>query len=222
MLTDSSKGLSGNALKIIAILTMFLDHMGAVLIKSGALNRVLRMVGRMAFPIFAFLLVEGFLHTKDVKRYGLRLLLFGFLSEIPFDLAVFNRPFEISYQNIYFTLFFGLIALAGFQKYEDGKSLWKQAAVLIGCGFAATVFHTDYGAFGVIFIVLLYMTRQNPRMRTFIGALALVWELPAILAFIPINLYNGKRGNLSLKYVFYGFYPIHLLFLWGIWRLFMY
>lgn len=219
MLMERTRGLSGNGLKIIALLTMFLDHIGAVLIVSGWRNQVLRMVGRVAFPIFAFLLVEGFLHTRDVKRYGLRLLAFGFLSEIPFDLALFHTPFEMSHQNVFFTLFLGLIALAGYQKCEDDRALWRQAAVLIACGFTATILRTDYEAFGVIFIVLLYMTRQSPRMQTIIGSLALIWELPAILAFIPIRMYNGTRGALSLKYIFYVCYPLHLLLLWGIWRL---
>ncbi len=216
---EQTRGLSSNALKLIALLTMFLDHIGAVLIVSGWMNQVLRMVGRVSFPIFAFLLVEGFLHTRDVKRYGLRLLAFGFLSEIPFDLALFHTPFEMSHQNVFFTLFLGLLALEGCRRYEDDASLWKRAAVLVVCGFAAIILRTDYEAFGVIFIVLLYMTRQSPRLQTIMGSLALVWELPAVFAFIPIRMYNGTRGTLPLKYIFYICYPLHLFLLWGIWRL---
>ena len=216
--------LSGNALKIIAIVTMLIDHIGAVLIENGILggpfsfdwdiiqasaglrlwwnvDMVLRAIGRIAFPIFAYLLVEGFLHTRDVKKYGLRLLAFGLLSEV---------------QNVYFTLFLGLAAMIGVQKYEKERMVWKQALVLLLCCGASVVLRTDYGAFGVIFIVLLYMTRQNPRAQTIFGALALIWEMTAVLAFIPIRMYNGTRGRWNLKYLFYAFYPVHILVLWGI------
>lgn len=236
--------LSGNALKIIAIVTMLIDHIGAVLIENGILggpfsfdwdiiqasaglrlwwnvDMVLRAIGRIAFPIFAYLLVEGFLHTRDVKKYGLRLLAFGLLSEVPFDLAIYHVPFYRDYQNVYFTLFLGLAAMIGVQKYEKERMVWKQALVLLLCCGASVVLRTDYGAFGVIFIVLLYMTRQNPRAQTIFGALALIWEMTAVLAFIPIRMYNGTRGRWNLKYLFYAFYPVHLLILWGIWKIFL-
>lgn len=236
--------LSGNALKIIAITTMLIDHIGAVLIENGILGGpfsfdwdavqasagltfwwnvdvVLRAIGRIAFPIFAYLLVEGFLHTRDVKKYGLRLLVFGLLSEIPFDLAIYHAPFYWGYQNVYFTLFLGLIAMAGIQKCENERMLWKQTLVLLLCCGASIVLNTDYGAFGVIFIALLYMTRRNPRTQTIFGVLALIWEVSAVLAFIPIRMYNGARGKWNLKYLFYAFYPVHLLILWGIWKIFL-
>lgn len=237
----ASKGISSTALKIIAVTTMFIDHIGAVLIEGGILGEgmtlslsdiasfssrsvwwqtdlILRLVGRIAFPIFAFLLVEGFLHTRNVKKYGIRLLIFGFLSEIPFDLAVFHIPFYFGYQNVFFTLFFALLALWGLRRWEDKKSLWKQIAAVGLCCLGAAALKSDYGAFGVIFVVLLYMTRENPRIQTISGSLAISWELTAFLAFIPIRLYNGTKGKGSLKYIFYAFYPLHLLFLYGIWR----
>jgi len=236
--------LSGNALKLIAIAAMVIDHIGAVLIENGILggpfsfdfaaiqasaslsfwwnvDQVLRAVGRIAFPIFAFLLVEGFLHTRDRKKYGLRLLLFGLVSEIPFDLAVYHVPFYWGYQNIYFTLFLGLVAMTGVQKYEQEGSMLKQAAVLLACCFGAVLLHTDYDSFGVILIVLLYMTRKNPRTQTLFGVLILMWEATAALAFIPIRMYNKTRGTWNLKYLFYAFYPVHLLILWGVWKAFL-
>ena len=127
-------GLSGTALKYIACITMLIDHIGASCIEAGILlpalaagaascggipvstllaaDRVLRYIGRLAFPIFCFLAVEGFLHTHDVKKYVRRLLLFGLLSEVPFDLAFFRTPFAPQHQNVYWTLALGVLAMA--------------------------------------------------------------------------------------------------------------
>lgn len=216
--------MSGTALKWIAVISMLIDHTAEVLMNhNAALTEpiwaqtyvLMRGIGRIAFPIYAFLLVEGFLHTRDVKKYLTRMFLFAVVSEIPFDLAVFHTPFYWGYQNVFFTLFLGLLALAGIRW---GTGLWKQALALIMCVGAAQLINCDYGAFGVFFIVLLYMTRYDKKTQTVLGALSLVWELPGILAFIPIRLYNGTRGRCGNKYFFYAFYPAHLLILWMIGR----
>ncbi len=216
--------MSGTALKWIAVISMLIDHTAEVLMNHNAaltdpiwaqIYVLMRGIGRIAFPIYAFLLVEGFLHTRDVKKYLTRMFLFAVVSEIPFDLAVFHTPFYWGYQNVFFTLFLGLLALAGIRW---GTGLWKQALALIMCVGAAQLINCDYGAFGVFFIVLLYMTRYDKKTQTVLGALSLVWELPGILAFIPIRLYNGTRGRCGNKYFFYAFYPAHLLILWMIGR----
>lgn len=227
--------LSGNGLKMIAIITMLIDHIGAMIIEPGILklqqmgdysmiyrseyltmwwniDMVLRSIGRIAFPIFCFLLVEGFRHTRDVKKYALRMLVFCAVSEIPFDLAVWDTWFYPQYQNVYFTLLLGLLALAGIEKYRT--SLIKQAFVMAGCCGAAMLLRTDYGAFGVFFIVLLYLLRYDTVMQTIMGCIASFWEKTAPLAFIPIRMYNGRRGTWNLKYIFYAFYPAHILLLW--------
>jgi len=251
LLSQSEKYLSGNALKMIAIVTMFIDHAAVVLIENNILNGpfhfdfqainssksltmwwnidiAMRYIGRFAFPIFCFLIVEGFLHTRDVRKYAWRLLVFAFISEIPFDLAAFNTWFYIQYQNVYFTLFLGLLAIAGIQRYDgsggrkesgeidfitESPCLWKQAVVIVACCGAAHLLRTDYDAFGVFFIVLLYLCRNQIWMQTIIGSIALLWEVTAPLAFIPIRLYNGTRGKKNLKWFFYLFYPVHLLVL---------
>ena len=126
---------SGTALKTIACITMLVDHIGASCIEAGLLlpeletgevsggawnqislyqlDRVLRFTGRLAFPIFCFLLVEGFVHTHDVKKYVRRLFLFALISEVPFDLAFFRTPFALDHQNVYWTLALGVLAMAG-------------------------------------------------------------------------------------------------------------
>lgn len=113
--------MSGTTLKWIAVISMLIDHTAEVLINHNAaltdpiwaqIYVLMRGIGRIAFPIYAFLLVEGFLHTRDVKKYLARMLTFAVVSEIPFDLAVFHTPFYWGYQNVFFTLFLGLLALA--------------------------------------------------------------------------------------------------------------
>lgn len=221
--------LSGTTLKWIAVISMLIDHTAEVLINHNAaltdpiwaqIYVLMRGIGRIAFPIYAFLLVEGFLHTRDVKKYLARMLTFAVVSEIPFDLAVFHTPFYWGYQNVFFALFLGLLALAGENVVHQssgmfaGAGLWKQAFVLILCVGTAQLINCDYGAFGVFFIILLYMTRYDKKTQTVLGAISLIWELPGILAFIPIRLYNGTRGRCGNRYFFYAFYPVHLLALW--------
>lgn len=240
--TVRSRGLSGNVLKIIAIVTMLIDHIGAVIIEPGifhapdqaaiqavlatdaglkwfAADQVLRTVGRIAFPIFCFLLVEGFLHTKDWKKYAARLLAFALISEIPFDMAVFGSWFNPEYQNVFFTLFVGLLVLEGYRRFESSQI--KQILVMLAGCVAAFLLRCDYNVFGIVLIVILYLFRNNRKYRTLAGGLMAALEsssffCAAALAFIPIHLYNGTRGKLRLKYLFYWFYPVHLLILYAI------
>lgn len=229
--------LSGNALKMIAVITMLIDHIGVVLIENGILggpfnydfnaiwasqyltmwwkvDRVLRYIGRLAFPIFCFLIVEGLVHTRNVKNYGRRLLIFALISEIPFDLAAFGTWFCPDYQNVYFTLFLGLLAIAGIRKFQEEGNLYKQALVMVLCCGCAKLLKTDYGMFGVFFIILLYLCRSRIVMQTVLGSVALLEDaLTAPLAFVPIRMYNGTRGKRNWKWFFYVFYPAHLLVL---------
>lgn len=230
------KCLNSNGLKWVAIITMLIDHGAVVLIENRILggpfhlmapgtstdiamwwkvNIALRFIGRLAFPIFCYQIVEGFLHTGDVKRYGRRLLVFAFISEIPFDLAVFNTWFYPQYQNVYITLFLGLAAIGAVHRYEQEGSLWKQALAFVLCCGLAQFLKADYGAFGVFFMVLLYYCRHRAGMQTTLGCIAMAWEITAPLAFIPIRMYNGQRGSKRWQWFFYIFYPVHLLLLAG-------
>ena len=190
---------------------------------------VLRMViGRVAFPIFCFLLVEGFQKTRDVKKYIFRLGIFALVSEIPFDLALTGNLFDFAYQNVFFTLFLGVVVLAIMNQIQKlnihkvVKVILSVIAVVAGAGIA-DVLNTDYYAMGVVFIVTLYLFRNHSVWRFFAGALVLLGggilvgiglsELAGLIAFAFICFYNGERG-LKLKYVFYLFYPVHLLVLY--------
>lgn len=223
--------LSGSTLKIIAIIAMFLDHFAASILFYGVLApaapisegtelwtvyqiyEVLRTIGRIAFPIFCFLLVEGFVHTSNRKKYAFRLLLFACLSEVPFDLAVFNTWFTLEHQNVFFTLFLGFLtiwAMEYFQPQKESLRMPIQFMILVIGSLAALLLATDYDYKGIVLIVVLYLLRSQPVLRTVCACICLLWEPAACFAFIPIHMYNGKRG-LSLKYVFYFFYPVHLL-----------
>lgn len=226
---STRRGLSGTALKGIACVTMLIDHIGASCLENGflsapaapaglaALDLVLRLIGRLAFPIFCFLLVEGFLHTHDVKKYIGRLFLFGLLSEVPFDMAFFKTPFHWGNQNVYWTLGLGVLAMALLQKSEDadGNAAWTGRLAALGCAVVAQLAGTDYGAIGVALIVALYLTRNDRRYQCIIGAGMMLFEITAPLAFVLLWFYNGERGRCPqwAKWAFYGFYPVHLTLL---------
>lgn len=216
------KSLTGSTLKLIAIITMFIDHIGAGILEQLPgfysnptilyTDMVFRYIGRIAFPIFCFLLVEGFLHTSDTKKYAIRLFLFALISEIPFDLAFSRKILETNHQNVFFTLFIGLITLMAIKHFEN-KKIIRILAMFAGIA-AAQLLRTDYGGFGVVLILLLYMFHDKIKYRNIICSLSLIWEPTAIIAFVPITLYNGARG-IKMKYFFYIFYPAHLLLIYA-------
>ena len=236
------RSFSGTALKTIACITMLVDHIGASCIEAGhllpelergevsggawdqlslfQLDRVLRFTGRLAFPLFCFLLVEGFVHTHNVKGYLGRLVLFGLLSEVPFDLAFFRTPFDPSAQNVYWTLALGVLAMAGLKRFEKENGLpgWQGLVWAGGCAALALAANTDYHAIGVLIICTLYLTRADRKRQCLAGALLFLFELTAPLAFVLVWFYNGQRGACSplQKKAFYWFYPVHLLVLAGI------
>lgn len=206
---QKAAGMNGFILKMIAVVTMLIDHIGAVLYPG---DMIWRYIGRIAFPIFVFLLTEGFAHTKDAKKYGMRLFVFALISEIPFDLAIHGTVLEFSGQNVFFTLWIGLLMLMILEHFRGKIPLQVLTAVL--CMLAAYLLRTDYDYKGILLILVFWLFRGQP-VRRLIGFAAVVLllfepiEYFALLAYIPILLYNGKRG-LPLKYLFYIFYPAHL------------
>ena len=226
---------SGSTLKMIALVIMFIDHIGAVIVQRtmamegfnhdfwSSLYWPIRYVGRLAFPIFCFLLVEGFVHTSNVKKYLKGMLLFALISEIPFNLGIAGTLFSLEYQNVFWELALGIMAMLSLEMNKKKKSnYWIQVvlriAVIIVFAGIAEVLNFDYGMYGIISIVALYAFREKRLMQLLIGAVSFYWEPVAPLAFLLIALYNGKRGR-NIKYAFYIFYPTHLLVLYAIARI---
>ncbi len=225
--------LSGSVLKLIAVITMFIDHTGYVFYSFPAFREplftalgetvtlyfILRKIGRLAFPIYCFLIGEGLRYTKKPIRYLMRLLVFAFISEIPFNLMVSGKFLWSSNQNVFFTLFLG--ALCIYFLINIKINFLKAGLILTALG-VSIVLKADYGAAGMVVIVLLYALRGYPIVQAIAGYPLFGGGLYAVAAFIPINLYNGKRGFIRhpvLKYAFYLFYPAHMLVLVGIRKL---
>jgi len=209
---ESRFGINGFWLKLIAVITMLIDHTGSVLFPQYI---ELRYIGRIAFPIYCFLIVEGAMHTSDIKKYQLRLLLFAFISEIPFDLAHGGAAFDFQSQNVFFTLFLGLFAVSAIERY---KRSFKSSAIVVLICLLSILLKTDYSVGGVCFILFFYIFYKNKIAQCISFALtnALVFggiQNYALFSLIPIYLYNGKRG-INVKYLFYIFYPAHLMILY--------
>lgn len=221
------RGISQETLKLIACITMLIDHIGAVLVPWMPL----RVIGRLSFPIFCFLISEGVFHTRKPWKYALRLGVCALLSEIPFDYCFFGR-INWGHQNVMITLLLGFCALyAG--KYIT--NFWMK--ILAAAPFVAisAVTDGDYGVRGVLLILLFGLTREF-RLRPLVQLVGIFliffdphgWPLFRVLgtsvtlqmtcvaAMIPIALYSGEKltHNRFIQWGFYLFYPVHLLVLW--------
>lgn len=209
-------------LQIIAALMMLCDHVAYVFVDSygyEAIYETMRVIGRISFPIFCFLLVQGFLTTSNIKKYILRILVFAILSEIPFDLAFFGSSFYQGAQNVMFTMLIGLLTLCGLKKYETNM-YFKVGILILGC-LSAYWLHTDYSYMGVALIVIFYMMRGNALSMIFWAALLFFvdggMQFYAVLALPFCTQYSAEKEERRLpRYFFYAFYPVHLLVLWGI------
>jgi len=245
-------------LKIIALSAMVIDHVGAIF---PAAPFEFRLIGRLTFPIFVFLLAEGFHHTRCAKKFLLRLLAFAIIAEFPYDWAI-NRanniraglsPWHVDFlnnTNIFYTLFLGGLAIYILQhiftiisqrKEDDKESVYLTTSIIAagpvyGLMMLADFLGVEYGGYGVIFILLMYVIKPKwPKLAIFTvmnvlqhrGLIQAIWQgqrfntvfywlIPATLLTVPlIAWYNGKRGP-SLKWLFYTAYPVHLAILAGI------
>lgn len=222
-------GISAAVLKWIAVVTMIIDHFAVAVYPQFAsyaysVYYVMRKIGRIAFPIYCFLLVEGFFHTKNVTKYFRNCFVFAILSEIPFNMAIFGKVFYSRGQNVYFTLCIGLAALMILNKLRERQApqyMLLQVLIVVLAAGAGQILDVDYHWKGVLFIVMFYYMRNMQEwIRNLVGICAFAYEGTAPLAFLPIHFYNGTRGR-QIKYLFYAIYPIHLL-LFGLIRLYWY
>lgn len=221
------RGLSWEALRIIACLTMLIDHTGAVLFPR---LRLLRIIGRLAFPIFCYQLSEGLHYTKNSGKYLGRLCIAALIAEIPYDLAIMDR-ITFGRQSVMVTLVLGFIALYSL---HDSRRPWLAFLVVPACYYLAEWLHTDYHGNGVLLVLAFGIARRLPYRR--LWELALVgivcWciggfrvsllgmripvEMFGLLSLPLIWLENGHRQwkNNAATIFFYSFYPVHLLILY--------
>lgn len=212
--------MSSFALKIIAVIAMLIDHSGYVIFNEFSF---MNYIGRLAFPIFAFLITEGYIHTSNLKRYFSRLIIFALLSQIPFML-LFPNDFTL---NILFTLALGLLAITVYSKLQN------KVLGLLFITFSAVLAHLlrfDYGWFGIAIIFIFYVFKNEKFYMNLFFCITIFLNyfyyfaktsmieylfifLFCALSLIPINLYNGKKGK-NIKYFLYIFYPLHLIVLY--------
>ena len=228
-------GINANQLRVLAMFLMLLDHLWATLVPG---NFWMTYLGRAAFPIFAFQISEGFFHSSDRRRYAKRLFLFALLSEVPFDLIYGGTMLYPFHQNVMFTLLLGLLAccvIARARRQRPARAVLRGALSVAGLFLLSLVGMVDYGWKGVVTVVAFYLLRDFPfAWLAQIAALVLLnivlfkgqtipllgWDFPtqgfAVLALLPIWLYNGRRGGggKTLQTAFYAFYPVHMLVLY--------
>ena len=235
------KIISGSTLKILAMIFMVIDHLGQVVLKNGiilnapysmftdeqfdilmsAVN-ICHILGRIAFPIFCFLLVEGFFHTHNLKKYILNLGIFALISEPIYDLACVGTLFSLGQQNVLFTLLLGLIILTIIKRFNKNVII-SFVTIAIGA-YISYICHLDGWYYGIALISVFYLFYDMPTLKYTASILVMYicglnftisgfidpYFLTAVTSLLFISMYNGERG-MKMKYFFYVFYPGHLL-----------
>ena len=215
-------------IKLIAIVTMVIDHVGLLFFPEEIIFRV---VGRFSFPLFAWLIANGAKHTKNMNAYVVRLFVFALFSQIPYMMAHRTVIPGFLGLNIFFTLFLGLV---GIKLISSGVNKYLQAAGVILISLGAEFSGTDYGAVGVLSIIFFYIFYDNFKLMSvfqfllhgvlwyvlFLGSGSGLSLLPllqpvALFSLIIIFFYSHRIGP-KMRYLFYAFYPLHLLVLYFI------
>lgn len=239
--------MSGFALKLIAIICMTIDHLYklmpdfismlpdiSIAIPGGAISLlgIVALLGRMAFPLFAFCVAEGALHTKNIEAYLTRLFIFAVISELPFDYAFFGG-INLGSQNVIWTFFFGVLAVYLYKRLKS--SMLIALYVVLATAVVCYLFKTDYNTIGVILIFVMYVIKNKPlKIFAVLGIICAYYLYVKGLfiavyssnAFDTLNrslsliatsssvifmaLYNGRKG-VGMKWFFYIYYPLHLI-----------
>lgn len=228
------------SLHIMAMVFMLCDHLWGTVIPG---NDWLTCIGRLAFPIYAFMLVEGYFHTKSLKKYVGRLLIFALLSEIPFNLAMGSRMLYPVHQNVLWSFLIAIGMIYWNEKAKRSGKMWKRVLVGLGTVVIGSVLGlltmVDYYHAGILMVMTFYFLRGR-KWWNYAGQLVCLWYINlevlgglsyqwtlfgreiwvsqqsfALLALIPIWLYRGRQGyhSKALQYTYYAFYPVHLLVL---------
>ncbi len=245
---EHKRGVNSLVIKLVAMFAMLVDHVGVIILSRwgmqydtvsmmdfsnpySALYSCARLFGRLAFPLYIFLLVEGFEKTSNRLKYFINLLIFAAISEVPFDLAIRGEIFYPKYNNVMITLLLGFLAIWTIElilQSEFLRSFNKPTLVYVIIVLSivfymsiAGLVHSDYRYYGVAAIVAMYLVRKQNILLAFVFTVIVLTfsnetELAAIFGLPLILFYNGDRGFSSkiLKYVFYWFYPVHFLAIW--------
>lgn len=206
------KGINTFTLKLIGLITMVVDHVGAILFPEIIL---LRIIGRISFPIFAYTLTEGFCHTRDIRKYILRVGILAVLSEIPFNLAFYGNVLYLGRQNVLFTFCLGLVMLYLFLMAQNNLT---KVLVVVGMFLLSEALFVDYSSMGLAMILAFYCLRDKKWQKLTVVAAINVFlmgylQVYALVALLPIALHNREQGPRG-KWFFAIFYPAHLLTLY--------
>ena len=240
-----NKGINADVLRFLAVFSMILDHLWVTIIPG---NNWMNYIGRIAFPIFAFQIAEGFIHTSNFKKYFLRLTGFAILSEIPFNLICSGEVFYPGYQNVLFTFSLSIVALWAIEKIKKSptpKTILVSGILLVAVFLLAHFLKVDYGVAGVLTVVVFYVFKGVPfawflqlicliflnvfvfpgrpvLMKIFGEIISFPVQIFAVFSLIPIWLYNGKKrlSGKVVQYGFYLFYPLHILVLFVVRKVF--
>ena len=217
--------MNRNVLKIIAVLTMLVDHVGLCLFDN---NIIFRSIGRLAMPIFAFFIAEGMKHTKNRKKYILTLFVFALISQIPHSLVIGGNL-----MNILFTFLIAILIIVLNEKMNiKPLAIFLSVVICFISLFLGVVFVVDYGVFGILLVLVFYYI-NNKYVKATVAAIILISMtifnnlvygvnlfnficLLSVFSIVLLLFYNGKKGKLNLKWFFYVFYPVHLMIIYFI------
>lgn len=214
------KGLNSNQLKLLALLTMTVDHIGVHLFPQYP---ILRIIGRLAFPIYAYCIAEGCVHTKNRKKYLMQMAGMALLCQLVYFFAMGSL-----FQCILVTFTLSILTIYAIDSGSSVKAAAALCAVVLITVFLPqwlpnTDFAVDYGLWGVLLPVAVYLSRERGQKllctAILLSLLALAYggiQWLALLAIFPLSLYNGQRGSTRLKGLFYWYYPLHLVAIYGI------
>ena len=222
--------LNNNCVKLLALLFMLIDHVGVVFLVPGSIQYcATRFIGRLSFPLYAYLAAEGIEHTSNRPQYAIRLMCLAFISEIPYDLAWTGHLYASETQNVFFTMSFSVLAFCFPSRGMQGRIAW----VLIA-GLLAKALRSDYGFSGVILISAFYFFRERKDLTAaitaaffytpvgFLGHDEMMSTLDVLLLsgtwMLIVVASNGTNGNKKWRHLFYSAYPVHLFCYWAMKR----
>lgn len=223
---------NGAQLKYLAFASMLIDHVNNALVTpmlNGEgfllhLSNLFSILGRIAFPLFVFFIVEGFFKTRSRKRYLTTLLIFGVISEVPFDMFTSKTFFDPYWNNMMFTLALCLVTIWLIDSLKEklpNRVIWYVVSIMLVVlfGLLAMGLSLDYDYHAILVAYLFYIFYDKPLLGAGLGYLSIIKELYSFLGFAMTLTYNGKRGK-QYKWLNYAFYPVHILIL-GILRFYL-